>query len=85
MVTSSTGRLLVINLATGQIQKDGAGNDMIVDLGGAVIGDIAVENNHITIQTFNGKSIQIGASAESSFDTISAQRNPVRVLWWRKL
>lgn len=84
-VVSSSGRLLVLELATGKLRKDGAGNDMAIDVGGAVIGDIAVENNHVTVQSFNGSSIQVGAEAESSFDSVSSQRNPVRVLWWRKL
>lgn len=85
MMAASSGRLLVLELSTGKLKKDSSNNDMKVDLGGAVVGDIAIENNHVTIQLFDGTSVQIGAASDASFDSTATQTNPVKVLWWRKL
>jgi hypothetical protein len=84
-IFNSSGRFLAIELGTGMLKKDSLGNEMKLDLGGAVIGDIAVESSHVTVQLFNGTSVQIGESATTSFNSADTARNPVRVLWWRKL
>ncbi|MBI5047319.1 MAG: hypothetical protein HZB54_00005 [Deltaproteobacteria bacterium] len=82
LMAASTGRLLVIVLTTGQLKKDSAGNDMAADVGGAVIGDIAIESGHVTMQLFDGTTIQIGSGV---FAAAGSAANPVKVLWWRKL
>jgi len=82
MMSASSGRLLVLELSTGTLKKDSSNNDMVIDLGGAVIGDIAIESNHVTLQLFDGTTIQIGGG---DFTSTVSQENPIKVLWWSKL
>lgn len=83
---TSSGRLLMLDLKTGTLKKDALGVTIApLELDGAVIGQMTLENNHLTIQQFNGKAVQIGSSDEASFTSTVVPENPVKVLWWRKL
>jgi hypothetical protein len=83
---NSTGYLYVLKLSDGTLKKDSSNNDMKISLGGASVGTIAVENEHVTIQLFNGKTVQVGSTDPSSFaGSAGATPNPVNILWWRVL
>ncbi len=86
VVSTSTGRFLVLSLATGQLAKTSSGATINpISLSSAVLGNIAVENNHVTLQLFNGQVIQVGSSSSTSFTSNITPTNPVKTLWWRKL
>ena len=86
VVSSSTGRFVVLSLSTGNLATDSSGHAITpISLSSAVLGNIAVENNHVTLQLFNGQVNQIGSNASTSFTSNIVPQNPVRTLWWRKL
>ncbi|GAB4484676.1 MAG: hypothetical protein OHK006_09520 [Thermodesulfovibrionales bacterium] len=74
---NSSGRLVEVGLKSGS-------QTAAVDLGagGAIVGGLAIENNHISILTFDGKFIQIG---DESFTSNAVTENPIKSLWWRTL
>ncbi len=74
---ASTGRLVQAGLNTGAQTAS-------VDLGagGAIVGGIAIENNHISILTFDGRFIQLGSGF---FSSNAVLENPIKPLWWRIL
>ncbi len=77
---ASSGRLLRMNIDT---QPEEGVNVDVVDVGGAVVGGIDIENRHAYVTTFGGEIFQIGP--EDDFSPSSLLINPFKTLWWRKL
>jgi hypothetical protein len=85
--TSSTygGRFLALSLNPFDDSAN-AGKKSILqlskDIGAPVVGGLTIENNHVSILTFDGKFIQLG---NGNFTSDAVQENPVKTLWWRTL
>jgi hypothetical protein len=52
------------------------------DIGSPVVGGLAIENNHVSILSFDGTFKQLG---DENFTSNAVHENPVKTLWWRTL
>ncbi|MBI5846959.1 MAG: hypothetical protein HZB31_03270 [Nitrospirae bacterium] len=83
--TVSTGRFLALSLKpTDDLVNIGKKSVLTLskDIGSPVVGGLAIENNHVSILSFDGKFIQLG---DGNFTPNAVQENPVKTLWWRTL
>jgi|GEM_PF-4326851 hypothetical protein len=71
-----TGRIHVLKLLSGaDVVKP-----MVVE--GGIVGGIDFDAQHAYTVTLDGKVIQLGGE---DFGSTEQERNPVRILWWKKL
>lgn len=83
--TAATGRFMALSLKpTDDTAIPGKKTVLTLskDIGSPVVGGLAIENNHVSILSFDGKFIQLG---DGNFTSNAVQENPVKTLWWRTL
>ncbi|MBI5141515.1 MAG: hypothetical protein HZA20_04880 [Nitrospirae bacterium] len=71
-----TGRIHVLKLLSGaDVVKP-----LVVE--GGIVGGIDFDSQHAYTVTLDGKVIQLGGD---DFSSTEQERNPIRILWWKKL